>query len=41
MQWFGSGAVELTYKDAAGRVGNELVYRDREPDLEIVEEGRP
>jgi SNF2 family DNA or RNA helicase len=41
MQWFGSGAVELTYKDASGRVGSELVYRDREPDLEIVEEGRP
>ena len=41
VQWFGSGALELTYKDAAGRVGNELLYRDREADLEIVEEGRP
>ena len=36
-QWFGSDAIELTYKDATGRVGNELVYRDREADLEIVE----
>jgi SNF2 family DNA or RNA helicase len=41
LQWFGSGAVELTYKDSTGKVGNELVYRDREADLEIVEEGRP
>ena len=41
VQWFGSSALELTYKDAAGKVGNELIYRDREPDLEIVEEGRP
>ena len=41
VQWFGSDAIELTYKDATGRVGNELVYRDREADLEIVEEGRP
>ena len=31
VRWFGSAAVELTYKDAAGRLGNELLYRDREP----------
>jgi SNF2 family DNA or RNA helicase len=41
VQWFGSDAIELTYKDAIGKVGNELLYRDREADLEIVEEGRP
>ena len=41
VRWFGSSALELTYKDATGKVGNELIYRDREPDLEIVEEGRP
>lgn len=41
VQWFGSDAIELTYKDAAGKVGNELLYRDRESDLEVVEEGRP
>ena len=41
VQWHGSDVLELTYKDAAGKVGNELLYRYREPDLEIVEEGRP
>lgn len=41
VQWFGSGAIELTYKDPSGKVANELMYRDREADLEIVEEGRP
>lgn len=41
VQWFGSGAIELTYKDPTGKVANELMYRDREADLEIVEEGRP
>ena len=41
VQWFGTSAIELTYKDPAGKVGNELLYRDREADLEIVEEGRP
>ena len=40
VQWFGSDAIEFTYKDATGKVGNELLYRDREADLEIVEEGR-
>jgi len=33
--------IELTYKDPAGRLGNELIYRDREPSIEIAEIGRP
>lgn len=41
VQWFGSEALELTYKDASGRVGNLLVYRNDEPRLELVEAGRP
>jgi SNF2 family DNA or RNA helicase len=40
-QWFGSDALELTYKDSTGRVGNVLLYRSDEPRLEIVEQGRP
>ena len=27
-QWFGSDALELTYKDPDGRVANTLLYRD-------------
>ena len=41
VQWFGSEALELTYKTATGRVANELLYRHDEPRLEIVEQGRP
>jgi superfamily II DNA or RNA helicase len=41
VRWFGSDALELTYKDAAGKLANELVYRSDEPRLQIVEEGRP
>src|SRR5437016_4312137 len=41
IQWFGSEAMELTYKDATGRVANQLLYRHDEPRLEIVEIGRP
>ena len=40
-QWFGSEALELTYKDAEGRVANVLLYRDDEDRLELVEQGRP
>ena len=38
--WHGSDVLDLTYKDPSGRLGNELIYRDREPTLEIVTEGR-
>jgi len=41
VQWFGSEAVELTYKTPAGKVANELLYRHDELRLDIVEEGRP
>jgi superfamily II DNA or RNA helicase len=38
--WHGSNVVELTYKDQNGRLGSELLYRDREPTLEVVAPGR-
>src|SRR5690606_22079195 len=41
VQWFGSHAVELTYKDPEGRTGNRLLYRSDEANLQLVEEGRP
>jgi len=41
VQWFGSEALELTYKTPTGKVANELLYRHDESRLEIVEQGRP
>jgi SNF2 family DNA or RNA helicase len=41
VKWLGTVAVEVTYKDSAGRLGNELIYREREPTLEVVTEGQP
>jgi SNF2 family DNA or RNA helicase len=41
VQWFGSDALELTYKDPVGRVANVLLYRSDEERLEVVEQGRP
>ncbi len=41
VQWYGSEALELTYKDPGGRVANQLLYRHDEPRLEVVEQGQP
>jgi hypothetical protein len=41
VQWFGSEALELTYKMANGHVANRLLYRADEPRLQVVEHGRP
>jgi superfamily II DNA or RNA helicase len=40
VKWLGTTAVELTYKDAAGQVAAELLFRDREASLEVVSAGR-
>src|ERR1700740_3768987 len=41
VRWFGSEALELTYKSPTGKVANELLYRHDEPRIEVVELGRP
>ena len=41
VKWYGTAVVELTYKDASGRPGNQLIYRDDEARLEVVTAGRP
>jgi superfamily II DNA or RNA helicase len=41
VKWYGSAAVELTYKDPGGKPNVVLLYRDREPTLEIAETGQP
>jgi hypothetical protein len=40
-KWHGSNVVELTYKDSFGCPRCELLYRDREPMLEIASVGLP
>ncbi|MCX5796458.1 MAG: helicase-related protein [Elusimicrobia bacterium] len=41
VQWFGSDALELTYKDPTGKVSNELLYRQDEARVEVALQGRP
>jgi len=36
----GSDVVEVTYKDPTGRLGGELLFRDREQTLEVITAGR-
>jgi superfamily II DNA or RNA helicase len=39
--WYGTEALEVTYKLPSGQVASQLLYRQDESRLAIVEEGRP
>ncbi len=41
VQWYGDSALELTYKTPSGRVANELLYRDDESRIAVVQRRRP
>ncbi|MCS6778059.1 MAG: hypothetical protein NZ557_16165, partial [Chthonomonadaceae bacterium] len=41
VQWHGSNALTLVYRTLEGRVADQLLYRENEADLDLVEEGRP
>ncbi len=41
VQWYGSEALELTYKTPSGATASDLLYRDDEDRLSILSEGRP
>lgn len=38
-QWYGTAAVELTYKTVAGQTHSEMLYREREAGLELAQAG--
>jgi SNF2 family DNA or RNA helicase len=40
-KWYGSDVIELIYKEASGNIDSELLYRDREHELEIVTSSLP
>jgi SNF2 family DNA or RNA helicase len=41
VEWHGSDALTLVYRDPGGRVGQEILYRHDEPRLSMVAAGRP
>ena len=40
VQWHGSNAVEVVFKRSSGQPGTQLLYRENEPDLEVIEAER-
>lgn len=41
IKWFGTTGLELTFKTSNGRVHNQLLFRDSEPLIEILESNLP
>lgn len=41
VQWHGADIVEVFYRGTTGKLGNELLFRDRQADLEILAPGSP
>src|SRR3954466_8862723 len=41
VQWYGSQALNLTYRTAEGRVAEEFLSRQDESRIEVVEQGHP
>jgi len=41
VDWHGSDALTLAYRGPEGGLGEQVLYRDDEPRLSLVEEGRP
>jgi len=41
VKWHGADALELTYKNAQGKLANELLYRSDESRIEVIARGRP
>ena len=41
VQWHGTDVVTLTYRTPTGQLGEEVLFRDSESRIEVVEQGRP
>lgn len=41
VQMFGNEALEVTYVDGEGKASTQLLFRDQEPQLELVQQTRP
>ncbi len=41
VQWIGEQALKVIFRDGDGQLSDQLLHRDDEPSLELVEMGRP
>ena len=40
VKWHGDAVIELTFRDTSGNLGSQLLYRDSEPMLEVIQKTR-
>ena len=40
-QWYGDDVLTVTYRDTSGQLGEEVLFRDAESRVEVVEQSRP
>lgn len=40
-KWYGSGVLEITFKNNRGQLGNQLLLRDNEPTLKVLDNSLP
>lgn len=41
VKWYGNAVLEITFKNNVGQLSNELLYRESEPNIEIVKNSLP
>ena len=41
VQWYGTAVIEITYKDSRGVLGTQLLYRDDEASIEVLNDHLP
>lgn len=41
VQWYGTNVIEITYKNSAGALGAEMIYRETEPNIEVLSGNLP
>lgn len=41
VKWYGTAAIEITYRDSKGQLGDRVVYREDEPCIELLTKSLP
>jgi superfamily II DNA or RNA helicase len=41
VKWYGTGVLELTFKDGGGHLGNQLIYREDENSIQVLDANLP
>lgn len=41
VKWYGNAVLEVTFKDTKGQLANQLLYREDEPRIRVVDASLP